>query len=93
MARFSEQDITTKLLVLPGWEREGEAITKTFGFPSFHRAVGFVMQCALLAEAADHHPDLDLRYAMVRVVLTTHSAGGLTQKDVDLAVRIEEAAR
>lgn len=75
----------------PGWVRSGDLIEKTFAFPSFPGAVAFVNRVAELAEAMDHHPDLDIRYDKVRVGLSTHSAGGITEMDTGLAERIEKA--
>lgn len=77
---------------LPGWERSGDEIVKTFECPSFADAVAFVLRLAFLAERADHHPDIDIRWRNVRLALTTHDQGGLSDKDVDLARRIEEVA-
>ena len=62
------------------------------GCASFPDAIAFVVRIGFFAEQADHHPDLDVRWRKVKVALTTHDAGGLTQKDVDLATRIEGAA-
>lgn len=76
-----------------GWALEGETITKTFQFPDFPDAIAFVTRVGFLAEKADHHPDLDIRWNKVTVALTTHSAKGLTQKDTDLASEIEATLR
>ena len=72
-----------------GWHLEGETITKTFAFGDFNGAMGFVTRIALAAEVADHHPDIDVRYRRVTLVLSTHSAGGLTGKDFALARRVD----
>mgnify|MGYP001166050499 CR=1 FL=1 len=77
----------------PGWSRAGETIERTFTFPSFMEAVAFVQRVAILAEEVDHHPDLDIRYDKVRVGLSTHSAGGITEMDTGLAEKAENAAR
>jgi 4a-hydroxytetrahydrobiopterin dehydratase len=74
----------------PGWTRDGETIEKTYAFATFAEAVAFVDRVAVEADAADHHPDIDIRYTKVRLALTTHSAGGLTDKDTDLARIIED---
>jgi 4a-hydroxytetrahydrobiopterin dehydratase len=74
----------------PGWTRTGETIEKTYDLGGFPAAIAFVERVAQEAEAVDHHPDIDIRYAKVRLALTTHSAGHLTDKDVDLARVIEE---
>jgi 4a-hydroxytetrahydrobiopterin dehydratase len=82
MALLSDTQIEDALATLPGWTREGEAIRKTFAFAGFPEAVAFVRRLVPGAEAADHHPDLTINYRRVTVVYTTHSAGGLTEKDV-----------
>lgn len=68
-----------------GWTRDGESISRAFSFGDFVGAMGFVNRVAHAAEAADHHPDIDIRWNKVTLVLTTHSEGRLTGKDVDLA--------
>jgi len=88
--RLADTDVESALAGLPGWERSGDEIVKVFERPSFADAIAFVVRVGFLAEAADHHPDLDVRWRRVRVALTTHDAGGLTVLDVDLARRIEE---
>ena len=89
MGRLTEEQISEMLKTLPGWEREGEAIVKTFEFEWFTPAMGFVTKVALLAERYDHHPDIDIRYKTVRLLLTSHDAGGLTDRDIDLAKEFE----
>ncbi len=73
----------------PGWALDGEIIVKTFTHSDFNAAMGFVTRVALLAEVADHHPDIDIRWNKVVVALTTHDQGGLTTKDTELATAIE----
>jgi 4a-hydroxytetrahydrobiopterin dehydratase len=73
---------------VPGWENNGKEISRTYKFKDFAEALSFVNKVAGLAEAADHHPDIDIRYNKVRLVLSTHSAGGLTEKDFSLAKQI-----
>jgi len=92
MPLLSEIEIGSALEGLPGWSRAGAEISKTFDCGSFPGAVAFVVRVGFLAEAADHHPDLDVRWKRVRVALTTHDAGGLTANDTDLARRIEAVA-
>ena len=70
---------------LPQWQRDGEIITRTYEFKDFAAAMKFVNQVADLAEQAQHHPDLDIRWNRVALALTTHDAGGLTEKDFALA--------
>lgn len=71
-----------------GWSRNGEMITRSVSFADFNEAMGFVNRVALAAEVADHHPDIDIRWNVVSLVLTTHSEGRLTDKDVALALTI-----
>ncbi len=92
MARLPDEEIATALGDLPGWELEGGQITKQYRLDGFPGAVAFVVRISYEAEAADHHPDLDIRYDRVRVALSTHSEGGVTAKDVDLARTIEGLA-
>ncbi len=76
-----------------GWDRKNGKIKQQFEFGGFPAAIRFVNQVARLAEKADHHPDIDIRYKKVRLTLTTHSAGGLTQKDFALARQINKLIR
>lgn len=88
-----DAEVDAGLAALDGWERTGGAIAKTFERPSFADAIAFVVRVGFLAERADHHPDLDVRWRRVHVVLTTHDAGGVTRLDLDLAAEIEAAGR
>ena len=89
--RLSDIAIQRELGTLPGWSRRGDVITKTFQFRTFLSGINFVSAVAKAADAADHHPDIDIRYTKVVCTLSTHSAGGITQKDLDLARQIESA--
>jgi 4a-hydroxytetrahydrobiopterin dehydratase len=89
---LSDDEVQAGLHALPGWAREGDEIVKEYTLPSFLAVIDFVTRIAALAEAADHHPDLDIRYNRLRVALTTHDSGGLTRRDLDLAGSIELAA-
>lgn len=89
MTVLSEAQIEERLQRLDGWQRAGSEIRKTYLFDSFPRAIEFVDRVAELAEAADHHPDIDIRYTRVTLALSTHSAGGLTARDFGLAERID----
>jgi 4a-hydroxytetrahydrobiopterin dehydratase len=89
VATLTDAEITTGLATLPGWAREGDEIVKTFDCGTFPAAIAFVVRIGFFAERVDHHPDLDVRWKRVRVALTTHDAGGLTGKDLDLAREIE----
>jgi 4a-hydroxytetrahydrobiopterin dehydratase len=91
MATLSDDEVQAALAGLPDWSREDQEIVRTYELESFPAAIAFVGRVAELAEAADHHPDLDIRYRRVRVALTTHDAGGLTRRDFDLAGHIDAA--
>jgi 4a-hydroxytetrahydrobiopterin dehydratase len=88
---LNEESITGWLQGRQGWKRRGEALTKEFTFESFRNVIVFVNRIASLADDADHHPDIDIRYNRVRLTLSTHEAGGITEKDLDLAERIDFA--
>ena len=87
--RLSDIAIQRELGNLQGWSRRGDVITKIFQFRNFMTGINFVTAVAKAADAADHHPDIDIRYTKVTCTLSTHSAGGITQKDLDLAKQIE----
>lgn len=90
--KLSDDEVRDGLARLPGWAREGDEIVKEYELATFPAAIDFVVRVADLAEAADHHPDLDIRWRKVRVALSTHDSGGLTEKDLELAGRIEETS-
>lgn len=69
------------------WQEQDGALVREFELPSFREAIDFVLRLAELAEAENHHPDLDIRYRRVTVRWTTHSAGGITERDRQLAER------
>ena len=73
---------------LPGWSRRDDRIVATFEFPNFVAAFGFMAQVAILAERANHHPEWSNVYGRVVIELTSHDAGGITQRDIDLATDI-----
>jgi 4a-hydroxytetrahydrobiopterin dehydratase len=91
MPPLPDAEIADRLATLDSWDRTGDEIVKTFVLPSFPAAIAFVTRIADRAEAADHHPDLDIRYRTVRVALSTHSDGGITAKDFTLAGEIDAA--
>ncbi len=92
MAKLAEQEIAAGLENLAGWSREDDAIVKHYTFKAFAEGIRFVDRVAVAADAADHHPDVDIRWTTVTMRLSTHSAGGLTRKDLDLAAAIERLA-
>ena len=86
MGRLSDQEVNAGLEGLSGWTREGQAIRRQFVFDGFASAIAFVVRIAFDAEAADHHPDILLsNYKKVTVTFSTHSEGGLTEKDLKAA--------
>lgn len=92
MDKLTETQVQEELGKTPGWElKEGE-ITRLYKFPDFKAALAFVNRVGELAEQADHHPDILILYNKVRLTLSTHSAGGLTAKDFDLARRVDAPA-
>jgi 4a-hydroxytetrahydrobiopterin dehydratase len=92
MAVLSEEEVSAALGKLGGWDRSGDEIVKTYELPTFPAAIAFVTHVGFLAEKADHHPDLDIRWRKVKVALSTHDAGGITAKDFALAGEIEAVA-
>jgi 4a-hydroxytetrahydrobiopterin dehydratase len=86
--------LTAALQQLPAWTHDAakDAIQRDFRFADFVEAFGFISRVALLAQAADHHPEWTNVYNKVTIVLTTHDAGGVTQKDIDLATAIDKLA-
>ncbi|MCF8783625.1 MULTISPECIES: 4a-hydroxytetrahydrobiopterin dehydratase [Rhodococcus] len=86
---LSDADIEAALADLPAWRRDGNAIVRTVESPSFPEAVALVDRVAEAAEAANHHPDIDIRWRKVTYSLSTHSAGGITASDVELARTID----
>ena len=92
MAVLSDQDVQARLDGLEGWERDGDAIVRQFEFKDFVGSVDFVNRITPLAEAMNHHPDLAISWNKVTVTLSTHSEGGLTENDFELASKIDGAA-
>ena len=93
MPKLTEQEIVERLKALRGWTQEGNAIRKSYSFAKFSEGIRFVDRVAVAADALDHHPDIDVRYTTVTMTLSTHSAGGITPKDFELAGRIEQETR
>lgn len=89
MAKLNSAQIKTALATVPDWKKKDATITRTFQFKDFPRAVKFVNAVAKLAEKAWHHPDIDIRWNKVSLTLSTHEAGGLTEKDFTLARKFD----
>ena len=87
--KLSEAEIDQRLTAIPDWGSTGANIQRTYQFEDFVGAMKFVNMIAEAAEAAQHHPDIMIRYDKVTLTLSTHDAGGITQKDFDLAARAD----
>ena len=92
MARLSDEEIEEGLAGLSGWERDGDVLRRQFELADFKGSVEFVNSLTPEAEAMNHHPDLEISWNKVTVSLTTHSEGGLTENDFELARRISALA-
>lgn len=92
LSNLPDHDVEAALAGLEGWSREGKALVRTFAFDSFADAIAFVNRVAEVAERADHHPDIDVRYTRVRVATWTHVTDGVTKRDVDLARAVSAAS-
>ncbi len=89
MALLSENEIQEGLRSLEGWQLKGNEITKTYTHKDFIGSISFVSRVAILAEKANHHPDILIQYNKVTLTLSTHSEGGLTENDLNLAKKID----
>ena len=89
MAVLSNEEVDAALPGLAGWERVDNALRRSVKFPSFLDGIDAVRRIADRAEAADHHPDIDIRWRTVTFALVTHSEGGITEKDVEMAREID----
>ena len=89
MPLLDKDEVQERLSSLPEWKEQGGEIVRQLEFPDFVTAIDFVNSVAAKAEAAGHHPDIDVRYNKVRLALVSHDAGGLTQRDFDLAAAID----
>ena len=89
MKKLTVAQIKSARAAVPEWRKQGATITRTFVFKAFPAAIKFVNAVAKLAEKAGHHPDIDIRWNKVTLTLTTHDAGGLTEKDFALAQKFD----
>ncbi len=92
MARLEESEVDRRLGQLPDWSRSGEAITRDFACGDFAGSVELVNRLTPVAEEMNHHPDLAISWSKVTVTISTHSEGGLTAADFELARRIDDLA-
>ena len=90
--QLTDEEIGRQLGDLPDWTREGDAIVATLTAPDFPAAIALVRDAADEAEQMNHHPDIDIRWRTLHFALSTHSAGGITQLDIELAHQIDAAA-
>ncbi len=90
MAVLSSREVEDKIKDLEGWEVSGNEIRKVYKMKNFIDSIGFVNKVAILAEKADHHPDILIKYSKVSISLSTHSEGGITEKDFNLASQVDE---
>ncbi|HEY2469930.1 MAG TPA: 4a-hydroxytetrahydrobiopterin dehydratase [Terracidiphilus sp.] len=90
MPALSENEIHSRLVSIPDWQIDSGELVRTFLFKDFRASLAFVNRVGDLAENVGHHPDIDIRYNKVRLALVTHDAGGITQKDFDLAAAADK---
>jgi len=88
--RLDEQELQAAVAKLPEWSLTDGEIVREVTFKDFAHAMVFVNGVADLAEGANHHPDIDIRYNKVRLALVTHDSGGITQNDIEMAAAIDE---
>jgi 4a-hydroxytetrahydrobiopterin dehydratase len=88
MQKLEAQEVELALRNAPGWELIDGKLQREWTFPDFVQAIRFVNQVAEIAEDANHHPDIDIRYNRVRLSLVTHDAGGITANDASMAIRL-----
>lgn len=88
-SKLSADQIQQYMTNIPQWKQDGDAIVRTYELPSFPAALAFTSTVGHLAEAADHHPDILIQYKKVTLTLSTHSEGGLTEKDFSLAAQVD----
>lgn len=91
MPQLKLDEVADALHHLPQWQYENATLTKEWTFDNFGEAMAFINSVAEMAESANHHPDIVVNYNKVRLTLSTHDAGGVTEKDVDFAKKIEVA--
>jgi 4a-hydroxytetrahydrobiopterin dehydratase len=90
MSKLSEAEITARLPMAKGWDRHGDMLVRTWQFPSFRRALEFVQLVGGLIDKTEHYPDLIVSYRSVRIEISTHDVGGLTERDFQLAAALNE---
>jgi len=91
-SRLDEAQIAARLESVAEWTRTGDSITRTFEAPSFMDGIAFVQKVAGIAESRDHHPDIDIRYSNIKIAVSSHDVGGITERDFRLATAINDLA-
>ncbi len=91
LEKLNAESVRGWLRTKQGWKRRSNQLTKEFEFPKFRDSIVFVNRVATLADDHDHHPDIDIRYNVVTITLSTHDSGGITEKDLELAEQIDFA--
>ena len=91
LQKLNAESIRGWLDARKGWKRRSNKLMKDFEFASFRDSIVFVNRVASIADQHDHHPDIDIRYTTVTLTLSTHDAGGITEKDLDVAEQIDFA--
>jgi len=89
---LTDSEVKSALEKLPGWRANGKAIERKFEFKDFKDAMAFANRVAMIAEEANHHPDIEISYNKLKLSLISHDSGGLTSRDVKMAARINEIA-
>jgi len=92
MALLSDEEIKERLKEVPGWQHRGESIVKSFDRGDFVGSIKFIDSLVEPAEEMNHHPDLAVSWSQVEVAISTHSEGGITENDFELAKKVEELA-
>jgi 4a-hydroxytetrahydrobiopterin dehydratase len=90
MSKLNEAEIADRLPLAKGWDRHGDMLVRTWQFPSFRRALEFVQQVGAIIDRSEHYPDLIVSYRSVRIEISTHDVGGLTERDFQLASALNE---
>ncbi len=92
MTTLSDAEVKTALERLPGWSANGKAIERKYEFKDFKEAMAFTNRVAVVAEEAGHHPDIEISYNRLKLSLISHDSGGVTDRDIKMAARINEIA-
>lgn len=90
MTKLTDPEIRQRMASLPGWKFADGTLVREYTFADFAAAFGFVTRVALMAEKANHHPDIDIRYNRVRLALISHDSGGVTARDIAMAGEINK---